>query len=93
MAVIVDVSAQAGGSVTPTLQIKDSISNNYVMVWTASVALTTVGTYAYYFADGANGGSFNETVGFGIPGVDWRLNMVHNNGSSITYSSSAQEMH
>lgn len=92
MVVIVDVSAQSGGSATPTLQVKDSISNNYVTIWTAGVALTSVGTYAYYFADGANGGSFKETRAFGIPGVDWRLNMVHNNGSSITYSASAQEM-
>src|ERR1041385_5303172 len=57
----IDVSAQAGGSVTPSLQIQDpGPSGNWVTVWTAAAALTAVGTYAYYFADGASGGDWTE---------------------------------
>lgn len=92
MLLLLNVSAQAGGSITPSLQVKDSISGNYMTVWAATAAQTAVGIYAYYFADGAaagGGGAFTEVRPAGLSSRDWRLVVTHNNASSITYSASA----
>lgn len=85
----VNVSNAGTGSITPSLQIKDSISGNYVTVWTAAAAVTTVTTTTYYFADGAAtaaGDSFTEVRSIGLASRDWRVVVTHNNANSITYS-------
>ena len=79
-------------SVTPSLQIKDSISGDYITVWTAAAALTATGEVTYYFADGASGGSFTEIEPFGLPSRTWRVVMTHADADSITYSVSAVVM-
>lgn len=90
LALVVNISATAGGSITPSIQVKDAVSGNYVTVWTAASAQTGAATYTYYFADGASGGSFTETIPAGIASKVWRLRTVHNNGTSITYSASGE---
>lgn len=91
--VIVSVTASAATpAVTPSLQVKDSISGNYKTIWTAAAALDgTTGTYAYVFALGGAGlaGSFVEAVNIPLPQT-WRLQMTHADVDSITYSVSAQ---
>ncbi len=81
-------------TISPTLQIKHSISSNYLTVWTAASAIAASGTYAYYFADGAasNGGAFTQVLSFGLPARTWRVNMNHSSASTITYSVSAAKL-
>lgn len=84
---IVDVSAiNASPIVTPTLQVRDPGTSNYFTVWTAGTGLTGVATTAYYFADGASGGSFTEILAFGLPSRIWRARMVHHDTDAITYT-------
>ena len=73
-------------SVTPSLQVKDSVGGGYFTVWTAATALTATGDTVYYFADGASGGSFTEILPFGLPARTWRVAMTHADSDSITYS-------
>jgi hypothetical protein len=89
LTLVVNVSVVGTGSITPSLQIKDSISGNYATVWTAAAPITTATTATYYFADGASGGSFTEVRAAGLSARDWRVVMTHNNANSITYSASA----
>ena len=87
--IIVDISVDpAAASITPELQIKDSISGNYFTVWTAAVALTGVGTYAYLFAPGGAAGSYTEAVNL-LVGRTWRFQMNVADADSMTYSVSA----
>ena len=73
-------------SVTPYIEVKDSISETYFRIWTADAAITALGSYVYYFADGASGGNFTETQPFGIPTRTGRVGMTHADTDSITYS-------
>lgn len=77
-------------SITPYLQIKDSISGNYATVWTAAAAVTATGQYTYLFALGGSGsvGSYTEGVNLRL-GRIWRLGVTHGDTDSITYSVSA----
>lgn len=85
--VTVDVSALGAGAViTPALQLKDNISDNYFTYWTVAAGLSATGTYGYYFADGASGGSFTEIGAFGLPARTWRIVVYHNSANTITYS-------
>lgn len=88
--IILNVSAQSGGSVKLGLQLKDSISGNYVTVWTATAAQTAVGTYTYLLYPGAlDAASWTEKVQLAGPSRTWRITTTTANGSSITYSVSA----
>jgi len=85
----VDVTSAGTGSITPSIQIKDSISVNYKTIWTAAAALTTNGTYVYTLAvPKPDAASYTEVVGL-LVGRTWRLAMVANNANSVTYSVSA----
>jgi len=85
----VSVTAQSGGSITPKLQIKDSISGSYVTIWTATTPLTAVGVYSYIFYPGSlDLAGFVEKVQTTI-GRTFREATTHGNASSITYSISA----
>lgn len=90
LAIYVDVSVNAGGagSITPVLQVKDLVSGNWVTIWTAGAAVTTVTTATYYFAAGAisTGGSWTQLVAFGLPGRTWRVKCTANNANPMTYS-------
>ena len=85
-----NISAQSGGSVQLSLQVKDSISSNYMTVWTAAAPQTTVGTYVYMLYPGAlDLASFTEVVQLALAARTFRVVATHANGSSITYSVSA----
>jgi len=89
LVVVVDVtSITATPSITPTLQIKDSISGDYVTVWTAAAPLTATGEAAYLFVPGGAAGSYTEAVNLRLPRT-WRLRVTHADADSITYSVSA----
>jgi hypothetical protein len=89
MLLIVDVSSAGTGSISPSIQVKDSISSNYKTIWTATTALTANGTYVYALYPGAASvASYAEAVQI-IVGRTWRLAMVANNANSVTYSASA----
>src|SRR5205807_1474216 len=45
LALFVNVSSAGTGSITPSIQVKDSISGDYMTVWTAAAALTVNGDY------------------------------------------------
>lgn len=90
----VDVSSAGTGSITPTIQTKDSISGNYKTIWTAAAALVANGTavYAFYPGSPALGSlTFTELVAAFV-GRTWRLGVTHNNANSITYSASADAL-
>jgi hypothetical protein len=87
------VSNIGTGSITPTLQVKDSVSGNYKTIWTAAAAITANGDYVYYFADGIPATqpasmAFTEVIPYGLPSRTWRLNVVANNANSVSYSAS-----
>lgn len=84
---IVDVTAiDATPIITPTLQVHDPTADLYFTVWSATTPLTAVTTTAYYFADGASGGSFTEILAFGLPARTWRVRVLHHDTDAITYS-------
>jgi len=86
---VVDVTSAGTGSITPSIQVKDSISGNYKTVWTAAAALTANGTYVYALTSPKpDAASYTEVVGL-LVGRTWRLAMTHNNANTITYSASA----
>ena len=87
--IVVDASVDgAAASITPTLEIKDSISGNYFTIWTAAVPIADVVTRAYLFTPGGEGGSYTEAVNLRI-GRTWRFTMTVADADSITYSASA----
>jgi len=91
---VVNVTADpAAASITPTLEIKDPISNNYFTVWTATAALAAVGMTAYLFEIGGVGaaGSFTEAVNIRLTRT-WRFVMAVANANSMTYSVSANTL-
>lgn len=89
--ITVDVTVIGTGSITPSIQVKDSISGVYITVWTAAAALTANGTkvYAFYPNNLTIGTlTYTELVNL-LFGRTWRLAMVANNANSVTYSASA----
>lgn len=86
---MIDVSNAGTGSITPAIQVKDSISGNYKTIWTAAAPLTANGTYVYAFYPGElNTLLYTEALN-AIISRTWRLAITHNNANSITYSASA----
>lgn len=77
-------------SITPVLQIKDSISGTYFSVWSAAAAITAAGSYAYLFDLGGVGfgGNYTEAVNLRLARV-WRLLVQHADADAIEYSVSA----
>jgi hypothetical protein len=85
----VDVSSAGTGSITPSIQTKDSISGNYKTIWTAATALTANGTYVYALYPSSLGAASYTEVAQILVGRTWRLAAVANNANSVTYSASA----
>ncbi len=75
-------------TLTPNLQIKDSISNAYSTIWSASANLTAVGDTTYLFTPGGAAGSYTEAVNLRIPRT-WRFQMGVGNTDQAGYSVSA----
>lgn len=84
----VNVTSAGTGSITPSIQVKDSISNTYKTIWTAAAALTANGNYVYALYPGAGAASFTEAVSI-LLSRTWRVEVVANNANSVTYSVSA----
>lgn len=77
-------------SITPVLQIRDSISGAYFTVWTATAAIAAAGSYVYIFDLGGVGfgGNYTEAVNLRLARV-WRLIVQHADTDAIEYSVSA----
>lgn len=88
---MVDVSVIGTGSITPSIQIKDSISGNYKTVWTAAAALVGNGTAVYALYPSAVAASFTEAAAIMLPRT-WRLALTSNNANAVTASASADMM-
>lgn len=86
--VIVDVSVNAGGagSITMNIRAKDPISGNYVTIL-ASAAIVAVGTTRYRVHPGIAVVG-NATASDTVP-HDWNVQVVANNANPMTYSVSA----
>jgi len=88
----IDISSAGTGSITPSLQYKDSVSGNYKTVWTAAAALTANGTYCY----GLYPGELNTATMTEVSNVlltrTFRIVFTANNANSMTYSSSIDMM-
>ncbi|MDO8751141.1 MAG: hypothetical protein Q7K03_08365 [Dehalococcoidia bacterium] len=82
-----------GASLTPTLQIKDSISGGYFTAWTAAAALSSTGHRAYLFDLGGVGGagSFTEAVNMRLTRT-WRFSMTHSSSGATQYSVSGENL-
>ena len=86
LVLFVNVSVDpASASITPNIQIKDPASGNYFTAWTAAVAITAVGLYAYLFCPGGATGSYTEAVNLRFSRIG-RIFMDHADSDSITYS-------
>lgn len=82
----VSITVAGTGSITPSLQQKDSVSGDYKTIWTAAAALVANGDALYNFYPGAATlGSFTESLQMKI-GRTYRWVITHNNANSITYS-------
>lgn len=83
----VNVSSAGSGSITPNLQVKDSISGNYKTIWAAATPLTANGLYVYeIYPSELSVASFTEVVQAVLSARTFRVGTVHNNANSITYS-------
>lgn len=81
--VVIDVTAQAGGSITVTITGKDPVSGKYYTLL-ASAAITTISTTVLRVGPGLLAAA-NLIANDMLP-YTWQIQVVHNNGSSITYS-------
>lgn len=89
MILTVDISNVGTGSITPSLQYKDSISGNYKTIWTAATPLIANGTYTYGIYPGElNTVSMTEVINALLTRT-FRLAVVANNANSVTYSVSS----
>ncbi|MDO8683911.1 MAG: hypothetical protein Q7N50_10570, partial [Armatimonadota bacterium] len=86
-------SITASPVLTPSLQIKDSISGNYMTIWTAAATITTATTFTYLFDIGGVGGagSFTEAANIRV-GRTWRWVMTAADADSATYSVSCENL-
>lgn len=75
-------------TLTPRLEIQDSISGDYFTIWTAAAGLTAIGHAVYLFVPGGAAGSYTEAVNLRIA-RDWRFVMGVGDTDEATYSVSA----
>lgn len=87
--VVLDVTAQSGGSITLEIDYKDPASGKYIALLTGA-AVTTVSTTVYRVYPGMGvepvGATTGTTSSADNLGKVWRIKVTANNGSSITYS-------
>jgi hypothetical protein len=86
---IINVTARAAATtLTPTIQVKDPVSGEYVTVWTAAAAIDTAdNTFTYAFDVGllATVTGYTQSVNQVLPRV-WRLTVTPSDANSVTYS-------
>lgn len=76
----------AGGSITPSIDIKDSVSAAYQKIWTAAAAITTTGLFTYVLGlDAAAPAGYTESV-LRYIGRTFRTVITANNANAVTYS-------
>ena len=88
LTLFVNVSADSGADITPSLQYKDPISDTYETIWTAAAAISATGQFGYQLGPGllaSAGGAWVDTENVVIPKT-WRVVVSHNDTTSITYS-------
>lgn len=81
-------------TLTPRLQVKDSIGGGYHTVWSAAADLAAIGDAVYLFQVGivaAAAGSFTEAVNLRV-GRNWRFQMGVGDTDEATYSVSCEEL-
>ena len=90
--IIVDVTVDpASASITPRLQVCDSVSGQWFVVWDGT-AITAVGTYTYYFTrsgdplTAVNDITEVAEVHLHTAGSMTRFYMTHADSDSITYT-------
>jgi hypothetical protein len=82
----VNVTSAGTGSITPSVDIKDSVSAAYKTIWTAAAAITTTGLFTYVIGpDAAAAAGYTEAV-LRYIGRTFRVNVTANNANSVTYS-------
>lgn len=82
----VSITSAGTGSITPSLQIKDSVSSDYKTIWTAAAALIANGDAVYIFYPGeATLGAFTEALQM-HPSRTYRWIITANNANPVTYS-------
>ncbi len=87
---VVDVTAiSATPTVTPKVEMLDSVSGKWITLWTAAAALTATGTYVYVFTDSEDPlvavGDVTEVAEI-YTVDDLRVTMTHADTDSMTYS-------
>lgn len=85
--VVLNVTAASGtGGLTLKIQGKDPLSGNYVDLLSATTPVTAVGTYTYVVYPGASlAGGVIQVSSLPLPRI-FRVQVVHGDGSSYTYS-------
>jgi hypothetical protein len=86
------VTAASGtGGLQPQVRAYDIVSGNSVALTTGGTAITATGTYCYEMglAEGTAANNVKECVLRPVP-YQWDVNVVHGDGSSYTYSLSAE---
>jgi hypothetical protein len=79
-------AASGTGGLQVSIQGKDPVSGNYFLLATLGAAVTTTGNKAYMFYPGAaSGGSLQAGAQMVLPRT-WRVQIVHGDGTSYTYS-------
>lgn len=91
MIMYLNISANPGDenfAIRPLVEVKDPVSGNYARAWYAESYIDRGGNglRAYYFSDGASGGTFTEVIPFGVPGGTFRFVIEWGGGAATTYS-------
>ena len=74
-------------AVTPNILMKDSITGDDVIIWTAASTIADTGTTIFQLSPGAINADFDgtESVSIALPRT-WIFRMTVADGDSITYS-------
>lgn len=84
----INISDVGSGTITPQIQLKDSVSGNYRTIWAATTALATNGLHVYALSPGAGALSYTEFAPL-LLGRTWRLRVLAVNANVCIYSASA----
>lgn len=86
-------ATSTGAAITPSLQVKDSVSSSYGTVWTAAAAISSTGHYTYLFDSSASTASTGPTEVSNVrPSRTWRLSLAHSSSGATTYSASVDNL-
>ena len=89
--IVVKTTAETATAViTPNVLMKDSITGDYVIIWTAAAAISTLTTNIYQLYPGILAADFNgtEAINIALPRT-WIFRMTVGDADSMTYSVAA----